>query len=264
MSNITANGISMYYEVHGQGIPLVLISGLGGDHTFWDTSIEIFSASFKVIVFDTRGIGKTATPEEPYTMDIFAEDLAGLMTALQIEKAHILGFSMGGVIAQTFAVKYPDKVLKLILAATFPVMNIQPRLFLDAVATVYERGITTEQMFKLILPWLFAPSFLDNPNNTAFLQFNEDEVDGQPLHAWINQYTALKNANTISCLHRINCPVLIISADQDRLAHLEDGRALVKHIPDSILNIINDSGHLINFEQPEIFHQSVLTFFQTS
>ena len=260
MPLIKANSISIFYEVHGKGTPLVLISGLGGDHHFWQSSIQLLSAFYQVIVFDTRGIGKTDTPESPYSVELFAEDMAGLMDALHIQKAHILGFSMGGVIAQAFAAMYPGKVAKLILAATFPVMNMQSRLFLDAVAAVYKNGASAKEMFNLILPWLFAPSFLSNPANAAFLQFDEDEPEQQPLHAWLNQYDAMRNANTIPLLGSIHCPVLIVSAEQDRLAHVEDGNLLARHLKGAMFSVIKNSGHLMNFEQPEKFHAAIINF----
>ncbi len=109
MPLITANNISIYYEIHGEGEPLILISGMGGDRTFWQSSIGPLSKCYKVIVFDTRGIGKTDAPTAPYSMEMFADDLAGLMEGLQIEKAHILGFSMGGNIAQFLQPVIPKK-----------------------------------------------------------------------------------------------------------------------------------------------------------
>ena len=105
MPYLQCNGISVYYETYGEGQPIILISGLGGDRTFWQPSIENFAANFQMILFDTRGIGRTDAPEGPYSMDLFADDLASLMEGLHIESAHILGYSMGGNIALKFALK---------------------------------------------------------------------------------------------------------------------------------------------------------------
>lgn len=132
MPILHCNGISLNYETYGEGEPLVLISGLGGDSTFWSLSLECLASEFRVIVFDTRGIGKTEAPKEPYSMELMADDLAALLDTLQISTTNLLGFSMGGNIALTFALKYPNRVSKLILAASFATMNRQVRLFLDA------------------------------------------------------------------------------------------------------------------------------------
>lgn len=118
MGLIKVNGIDMYYEIHGSGEPLVLIEGLGYATWMWYEQIEVLSKHFKVIVFDNRGVGKTEMPDEEYTIELFAADTAELLDALEIKKAHILGVSMGGYVAQEFALRYPEYVDKLILCST--------------------------------------------------------------------------------------------------------------------------------------------------
>jgi 3-oxoadipate enol-lactonase len=252
----------MYYEVHGEGEPLILISGLGGDHTFWQPSVEVLKTRYRVMIYDIRGIGKTDAPAGPYSMEVFADDLAGLMDVLQIEKANILGFSMGGNIAQAFVLRYPERVSKLMIAVSFAVMNKQTRLFLDAVLSVYEGGATTKQMFNLIAPWLFSNSFLSNSANAAFLHFDENEPDQQPLYAWKAQYEAQKQFDSRGMLHQIGVPVLMMAGTEDRLAHPEDSELLAARIPGAAIKVFPGSGHLINYEQPELFHQSILDFLQ--
>ncbi len=260
MPHTQCNGISVYYEVHGEGVPLILISGLGGDRTFWQPSIQVLSSHFQVVVFDTRGIGKTDAPTEPYSMTMFADDLACLMDTLHLEKAHILGFSMGGNIALAFAAKYPTRILHLIIAVSFATMNKQTRLFLDAVLSIYEHGASTKQMFELIAPWLFSVQFLSDPANAAFLHYDENEPDQQPLYAWRNQYLAQQQFDGTSLLSAIKVPTLILAGEQDRLAHLQDSEILAQNIENAILEIIPHSGHLINYEYPDLFHKHVLDF----
>lgn len=260
MPFVSCNGIKIYYEIHGEGMPLVLISGLGGDHFFWQSSLEVLSAQFKVITFDTRGIGQTDVPMESYSLDIFANDLIALMDELQIEKAHILGFSMGGNIALTLALKYPERIFKLIIAASHAVMSTQIRLFVDAVLDVYERGISTKQMFDLICPWLFSNSFLSNPQNTAYLQYDENEPHQQPVYAWKNQYLAQREYNVVGSISKIKLPTLIIAGELDLFGTLEDAKILNDGIEHSILKIVPKSGHLMNYENPELFHEYILGF----
>ncbi|WP_198174717.1 alpha/beta fold hydrolase [Spirosoma arboris] len=264
MAQQLINGIHLYYEVHGTGEPLILISGLGGDHTFWQSSIPVLASHFQVIVYDTRGIGQTDAPEGVYSMALFADDLAGLMDALQLKKAYILGFSMGGAIAQAFTLAYPERVSKLILAATFAVMNSQARLFLDAVLAVYEQGATTRQMFDLILPWLFSARFLSNPENAAYLVYDEDDPYPQPLYAWRAQYLAQQHYSSLLFVHTIQVPTLVLAGEQDRLAHVDDAELLASTIQHAGLVIIPGSGHLINYEQPDLFHEHILDFISRS
>lgn len=256
------NGINIYYEQHGSGTPLVLISGLGGDHFFWQSSIEVLSQKFRVITFDTRGIGKTDAPPEPYSMDIFTEDLLALMDTLQIEKAQLLGFSMGGCIALSFALKYPGRVEKLIVAGSHAKTSMQIRLFIDAVVAAYETGLSAKQMFNLICPWLFSNKFMSLPLNAAFLEYDENEPDPQPLYAWKNQWLALREYDVANRLHEIKLPTLILNGDEDLFASMEQAHHLYNNIKDSELKILNGAGHLINYESLDLFNKYVVEFLQ--
>jgi len=260
MPYILSNGIHLYYETYGSGEPLILISGLGGDRNFWQASIGPLSVHYRVIIFDTRGIGKTEAPGAAYSMEMFADDLAGLMSGLHIQQAHILGFSMGGQIALQFALKYPEQVKRLIIAASCARLNTQIRLFIDAVLTVYENGISTRQMFELIAPWLFSDSFLSRPGNDVFLQFDEDDPEQQPLYAWKNQYLAQRAFDGTAELHRIKTAPLIISGEMDVFAQLNDAQILAAGLPGARLEILRGAGHLFNFEMPDVFHELVTGF----
>ena len=112
------NGIKICYEVQGEGDPVVLIHGFGITKEEWICQFEPLSQYFRVVRFDNRGSGKSDRPNTPYTMDLFADDTRGLSDFLKIEKAHIIGWSVGGMIAQHFAIKYPERVNKLILINT--------------------------------------------------------------------------------------------------------------------------------------------------
>lgn len=260
MPHLNCNGINIFYEIHGTGTPLILISGLGGDRLFWQSSIEILSEKFQVITYDTRGIGKTDAPLGAYSMDIFASDLLALMNQLHIDKAHILGFSMGGNIALSFALKYPERLNKLILAATHAKMSAQIRMFVDAVLDCYENAINAKQMFDLICPWIFSNRFLEDPKHAAYLVYDENEPDQQPLHAWKNQYLAQRAYDVTDQIKDILLPTLILAADQDPFATVSDATFLKTQISQSDLKIFHGSGHLINYEYPELFHEYILDF----
>ena len=119
MPKIKVNDINIYYEIYGEGFPYVMIMAMAGDVNWWTPEIiEASSQNFKTIIFDNRGTGQTDEPAIDYSMKLFADDTVGLMDALNIEKAHILGVCMGGFIAQEIALSYPDRVEKLILGCT--------------------------------------------------------------------------------------------------------------------------------------------------
>ena len=121
------NGQKLYYEIHGEGEPLLLIMGLGSDSTGWLLQLADFAEHFKVITFDNRDVGRSSEAAGPYTLAEMAADTAGLMDALAIERAHVLGGSMGGAIAQELVLNYPEKMNKLILSllpwATLPALR---------------------------------------------------------------------------------------------------------------------------------------------
>ena len=118
MPYASVNGIKMYYETYGEGHPVVLIGGLGSQIQSWATQVPIYSKHFKVIVFDNRGAGKSDKPDVPYTTEIMADDTAGLLDTLGVESAYVVGKSMGGMIGQWLAIKYPEKVKRLVLGCT--------------------------------------------------------------------------------------------------------------------------------------------------
>ena len=128
MPQIKVGDINMYYEVHGEGIPLVLIHGLGADTNAWMFQMPELATKYKVVIFDNRGVGQTDTPDIPYSAQMMADDTADLMDALNIAEAHILGYSLGGFIAQELAIKYPQKVRSLILATSSACMPLRTKL----------------------------------------------------------------------------------------------------------------------------------------
>ena len=120
MPKIKVNDIQMFYEVHGEGFPLIMIMGFTGNTSWWDPRwIQTLSEKFKVIAFDNRGAGRTDISDREYSIKLFAEDTAGLMNALGIPQANVLGISMGGMIAQELVLNYPEKVKKLVLCSTY-------------------------------------------------------------------------------------------------------------------------------------------------
>ena len=125
MPIVKANGININYSVTGQGEPLVMIMGLNAPQSGWNDQIPLFKKYFQVITFDNRGAGKSDKPQGPYSIRIMADDAAALMDCLGIKKAHIMGMSMGGMIAQEVAINYPERMMKLVLASTYACQDQQ-------------------------------------------------------------------------------------------------------------------------------------------
>jgi pimeloyl-ACP methyl ester carboxylesterase len=160
---VKVGDISMYYEVHGEGEPLLLVTGLGADLTAFMFQTPEFSKKYQVVVFDNRGVGRTDALDMPYSTEIMADDTAGLLNVLSIEKAHILGTSMGGMIAQELALKYPQRVRSLILAAITARVSFLTKHLGNTWAMMFQEGTSQETIIRTQLPWFFTDKFFENP-----------------------------------------------------------------------------------------------------
>ncbi len=152
-----APGFRLYYEEHGSGFPLLLINGLGSDHLEWLHQIPAFEARFRVLVFDNRGTGWTDVPPGPYTTAGMADDAASLLRALGIPRAHVLGVSLGGMIAQEVALRHPDRVDGLVLGCTAPGGELSIRPSPEAMAAfALAKGEDPEAELRRMLPFLYT------------------------------------------------------------------------------------------------------------
>ena len=156
---IYVSAIALYYEIHGAGAPLLLIAGLGSDSSSWGGTVPKLSACFKVITFDNRGVGRSEVPEGGYTVGQMAEDVVRLLDHLNIKKAHILGHSMGGYIAQEIAIGHPERVERLILASTASVSSRRNNALLLKFYNELEKGDALEVWIRAWTRWLFSKKF---------------------------------------------------------------------------------------------------------
>jgi 3-oxoadipate enol-lactonase len=250
----------VHWIERGSGRPLVLLHGLGGDVGFWAAEMEVWAQTFRVIAIDLRGSG--ATPPSPggHTMADLADDVVAVLDDAGINTADVLGFSMGGNVALALALAHPRRVGRLVLASTFACMNIQARLFLDAVLRTYEQNRQPDQMFRLIYPWLFSIDFLADPANGAFLVDAEGAPDDQPFEDWRALYLAQQRFDVRQDLDEIGAPTLVVIGDQDRLVSLDDARELSDGLAEARLAELPGAGHLTNVETPEEFRRLVEQF----
>jgi len=165
MPKVKVDDIQIYYEVKGEGFPLVMITGLGGNLEGWDPRlVEGLSKDFKLVMFDNRGAGRTGISNREYTIRLFADDTAGLMNTLGISKAHILGISMGGMIAQELVLNYPEKVSKLVLCSTYSGGSkaVQPSQKVSEMLTVDASTMSPEEWRrKIYLPLVYPDDFIE-------------------------------------------------------------------------------------------------------
>lgn len=253
MSKIKINGIEVYYEIAGNGPNLTLIMGLGCSARQWQWMVPVFADSFRVIVFDNRGVGRSDKPDMEYTTELFADDTYELLKALAIEKTHLCGASMGGMIAQKFALKYPEIIDKLVLGCTMPNPTYLPPapddMELMQQSQLFPSVESVEKMMRLFLSEEFyavQPDVVEELKRVMVLEKNE-----QGEEAFFRQLGALLNHNTLDELGKINVQTLVISGEKDPVAPVANARLLTAQIPNSTLAEITDGYHAFWVERYE-------------
>jgi len=264
MPTTKVGDINIYYEVHGEGEPLLLIMGLGADVTGWLFQTSEFSKEYRVIVFDNRGVGRTDAPDSPYSIEMMADDAAGLLYALGIEKAHIIGLSMGGMIAQELALKYPQRVKSLILATTAagPSEGIfRAGHVIDTWARMVQEGVSLETRIGEQLIWIFTDKFFENEEQfNMTLNVMLSNPYPQPAYALARQVAACLEHDARDRLGQIAVPTLVLVAKEDILLPVKLSEAIAAGIPSAELVVLEGGGHGFNFEIPDKFNQAVLDF----
>ena len=253
--------IQLYYEVHGHGTPLVLLQGLGLPATAWYPQVPAFAARHQVIVLDNRGAGRSDQPYGDYTVAQMAQDVAGLLDHLQIPRAHVLGLSLGGLIAQEFALSYSGRVHGLVLVGTHP----GGPEYLQATGKMWREqlkvaGLTLEQIYRRALVWATTTAFRENhPDEVE--RFIRLRVELPPSgHGFQGQFRAGAAFDARNRLPRLRCPTLILHGTEDRVVPPRLAEQLARLIPESRLEWIQGTGHLPCLEAPAVFNKAVLRF----
>ena len=254
-----SNGIKLYFETHGEGKPVVLISGLGSQFQSWATQVPIYSKKFKVIAFDNRGIGRSDKPDYPYTIEQMADDTVGLLDHLEIKKAHFVGKSMGGMITQWVGIKYPERVNKLVMGCSSGSRDEVGNEILKL-----GREITTKIGPKA--GWLaalflgYTREYIEENLESIIdaLKIVPDGTDG--TRGYLNQSFACENHDVLDLLEKIEAETLVIYGEKDFITAPKRSKQLAELIPHSIEKVFKDVGHGFWRERQEEVDKLVLDF----
>jgi len=263
MPEVKVRDIAFYYETCGEGYPLVLIRGLGSNADHWYPQIPAFASSFRVVSYDNRGIGRSDKPDEPFTISMMAEDTVGIMDALGIEKAHIMGLSMGGMVAQEVALQFPHRVRGLVLACThcggqkaMPASGEIQALFAEFIATA------SPEAARKAGKCLFAELTLSrSPEIVREYQAISARFPPE-ARVLMQQFEAVKGHDTWSRLQEIQAPTLVITGAEDLLIVPENSSILAENIPDARLCIIPGGGHQFLVERAQSANEAILAFLE--
>jgi 3-oxoadipate enol-lactonase len=252
MPSVDASGTELHYLRGGEGEPMLLIQGMSATHLAWGRPfLDELERSFDCIVFDNRGMGLSGQAELPFTTADLAGDAVGLLDALEIETAHMVGISMGGMIAQELALAHPERIRTLTLGATYcggPEGTLMAPEDLQLLGTAYASG-EREQVFRAMWEINLSPGFrADDSRFAAFAEMGSTLPAPQPVV--LQQMQACAQHKTDDRLNQISLPTLVIHGDVDRLLGPGNGREIAALIP-ARLEMLEGVGHMFWWEQPQ-------------
>jgi 3-oxoadipate enol-lactonase len=256
---IRSNGIELYYEVHGKdGAPwLVLSHSLACSVRMWDEQIAALGDRFRILAFDTRGHGASDAPPGPYTLELLADDLKGLLDGLAVARPHFCGLSLGGMIGQTFALRYPGVFASLALADT---TSRYPKeawpMWQERIGVAESKG-----MGPLAQPTLerwFTEPFRNR--NSGALERVRSLILATPVAGYVGCSHAIPKIDLSARLKEIGCPMLVIVGENDPGTPVAMAREIHQNAPGSKLVVIPQAAHLSNVEQPGAFNRALGDF----
>jgi 3-oxoadipate enol-lactonase len=256
MPRIQSNNINLYYEVHGQGQPLVFIHGLGSSARDWELQVAEFSRTHQVITFDLRGHGQSDKPAGAYSMALFAEDTAGLLMKLGVEPAHVVGLSLGGGVAFQLAIQYASLVKTLVIVNSAPELVV--RTFKDQLG-IWQRFAIVRLLGMRRMGEILSKRLFPKAEHASIRSvFVERWAENDP-RAYEKAMRAMVGWSVMDDLVSIRCQTLVISADQD-YTPVALKEAYTKLIPHGQLVVIADAHHATPVEKPERFNTVLRDF----
>lgn len=260
MPTVQLRDIVTYYEEHGSGEPLVLIMGLGGDLQAWARQVPALSKHFRVITFDNRGAGRTSAPDKPYSIAGMAEDTLALMDHLGLERAHILGLSMGGMIAQELALAHPERVNRLILVSTAASIEGYVRRVVETWMNVRRSNLSREHVIRLTSLFLYSAELLnDDERYEQAIAASLANPFEQRDHAFLRQATAVLSFDATARLKNVQSPALVTAATEDILIPPRNSERLAGLLPNAEFKAL-PGGHAGVIEFADQYNAAFLEF----
>jgi pimeloyl-ACP methyl ester carboxylesterase len=259
MPAAAVNGIELSYQVEGDGPEtLVLVNGLADTKETWELQLPAFAERYRIVAYDNRGCGESSTTAGPYTTRQLAEDLAGLVDALELDRFHLLGVSMGGMIAQEYAIAHADRLL----TASFCCTYAQPgpfclRMFSCWRDLVPVPGVGFTQ--REVLLWAFTTDFFEQ--RTSELEEIEQLMADNPQQpeGYLAQLSSIETHDTRGRLAAVTCPAMTLVGEEDILIYPALSRRLHDELPSSTWVEV-PGGHACLWEHPEAFNEAVLSY----
>lgn len=260
MPTISANGIQLYYEERGTGEPVLLIMGITAPGSAWELHATFWQERFRCLLPDNRGVGLTDKPAGPYSSAMMADDFAGLLDALGLERVRVVGCSMGSIIAQQLALRHPQRVRSLVLMCPWARCDAYARGVFEHIKTIKAR-LRPEEFMAYIQLLIFSKTTWDAAQGWADLiegrRLAAENARPQPLHALEAQAAACTGHDTLAELGRIRCPALVIGGDADIFIPRWMAEEVARGIPGAELHLYAGAGHAFHWERIDDFNPRV-------
>ncbi len=258
MPFVESQGVKIYWDEQGKGAPILLIMGLGYPSQMWHRTRPLLAERYRTIALDNRGVGRSDVPPGPYPISVMAADAAAVLDAAGADKAHVYGVSMGGMIAQEFALQYPERVLSLILGCTAAGGPTAVRAEPEVTQLLMNRGqMSPDEAAEAAIPFIYDAG-------TPRQRIDEDfavRKDWLPRpEAYINQLMGIFTWEAYSRLDRVQAATLVIHGEADRLVPPGNGKLIAARIPNAKLVLIPHAGHIFSTDQPAAAQAAVSEF----
>jgi pimeloyl-ACP methyl ester carboxylesterase len=254
MPTLEIDGTDIYYERRGSGEPLLLIQGLGGNHLHWGDGFldALQEAGFELILYDHRGAGRSGELVGECSIVRLAQDAAALLDALEIESAHVVGISMGGMVAQELVLGQPERVRTLTLGCSFPGGPEAKMTDQEVVGQIAEAVLSGdgERAIRVGYEVMIAPGYAADPANYEIYSKVAEQYPA-PIPTLMGQLSAILGHDTSARLADVAVPTLVVHGTADRLLESVNGELLARLIPGARLELLEGAGHMFFWEQPE-------------
>ena len=254
---IRTNGIDINYEIAGEGPWVTLSHSLACNLHMWDPQMNALTRRYRVLRFDTRGHGASSAPPPPYTLEQMADDVKDLLDQLKIKQTHWVGLSMGGMIGETFALKYPGVFRSMVLADTTARRppNAE-QMWGERVKLAQEKGM--DALVEVTLARWFTEPYR-NAHKDVMARVGND-IRTTPVAGYAGACAAIAKVDVLDRLKEIKCPALVMVGEHDHGTPPEMARAIQQNLPGSELRILESAAHLSNIEQTAAFNAAMLAF----